>query len=259
MILVRILSGLALLLASAMPVAHAGEALVAVASNFAEPADRLAQAFQDATGHTITISTGSTGRLYTQIVQGAPFDAFLAADTVRPERLENEGLAIAGSRTTYAIGRLAVWDRLPDSTAASPLQRLIDGDYRRLAIANPELAPYVAAAMSVLRDRLEVADASSARQVLGENIGQTFTFVATGNADLGLVALSQLRGRGEALGGRYCVIPAGWHAPIRQQAVLLTRGSGNAAAQAWMTFLASEEAAAILDAFGYDVEADGTP
>lgn len=249
---------LAVALLAIMTVASGGQARaemarLAVASNFAEPMQALAEVFAASTGHTVIVATGSTGRLYAQIVNGAPFDAFLAADTVRPARLVEDGLAVAGSVQTYATGRLALMD-LADTTAGmpSPLHRLQAGDYRRLALANPDLAPYGAAAHQVLA-HLELQTASASRQVFGENIGQTYAFIATGNADLGFVALSQIRQPGSAPAGRHDIIPADWHDPIRQDSVLLLRGAGNEAARAFLDFLASPEARDIIAAHGYEV------
>lgn len=232
--------------------ARADTARLAVASNFSEPMQALAEAFAASTGHTLIVSTGSTGRLYAQIVNGAPFEVFLAADTVRPARLVENGLAIADSVRTYAIGRLAVMDMTdPAADTPPPLQRLQAGDYRRLALANPDLAPYGAAARQVL-DYLELQTASASRQVFGENIGQTYAFIATGNADLGFVALSQIRQPGSASAGRHDLVPDDWHDPIRQNAVLLVGGRDNEAARAFMDFLASPEARDIIAAHGYE-------
>ena len=248
---------LAVALLAALTAALGGQARadivrLAVASNFAEPMQTLAEAFSAGTGHTLIISNGSTGRLYAQIVNGAPFDVFLAADTVRPARLVEDGLAAAGSAQTYATGRLALMEP-GDATAGtpSPLQRLQSGDYRRLALASPDLAPYGAAAHQVLA-HLDLQTASASRQVFGENIGQTYAFVATGNADLGFVALSQIRHPGSAPAGRYDLIPAGWHDPIRQDAVLLERSNDNEAARAFLDFLALPEARDIIAAHGYE-------
>lgn len=230
--------------------ARAEEALVAVAANFADPAERLAESFEGETGHRIRLATGSTGRLYAQIVQGAPFDVFLAADRARPARLVEEGLAVPETLRTYAVGRLALWSR--EDGPASPLERLRAGDYRRLALASPDLAPYGAAAMQSL-ERLGVLETARERLVFGENVSQAYAFVATGNADLGLVALAQVR-RPEAseVEGEFETVPMDWHAPIRQDAVLLRHGAENAAALAWLDYLAGPEAQAILAAYGYE-------
>lgn len=221
---------------------------VAVAANFTRPAEALADAFTAANGHTVVLTTGSTGLLYAQIVHGAPFDVFLSADTARPARLVAEGHAVTGSTRTYAVGRLALW--APQSREGDPLVRLRAGHYRRLALANPELAPYGTAARQVLT-HLGLEAAVADRLVFGENVAQTHAFLATGNADLGFVSLAQLAGRPPS--GRHTVIPAAWHDPVRQDAVLLTRGAGNPAARAWLDFLASPAGQAILEEFGYEV------
>lgn len=225
---------------------------VAVASNFDEPMLALAGAFSARTGHTLLVANGSTGHLYAQIVNGAAVDIFLAADTARPARLVEDGLAVADSVQTYAIGRLALMEPAGATAGTpSPLQRLQSGDYRRLALANPDLAPYGAAARQVL-DHLELQTASASRQVFGENIGQTYAFIATGNADLGFVALSQIRHPGSAPSGRHDLVPDDWHDPIRQDAVLLERSRDNGAARAFMDFLASPEARNIIATHGYE-------
>lgn len=241
------LLALVLTLLPAAP-ARAETVHVAVAANFTRPAEFLAEAFTAASGHEVLLTTGSTGLLYAQIVHGAPFDVFLAADRARPARLVVEGHAVAGSARTYATGRLALWD--PQASAGDPMDRLRSGRFRRLALANPELAPYGAAAQQVL-GRLGLADTAAGRLVHGENIAQTHAFVATGNADLGLVALAQLTGNEAS--GRFTIIPAAWHDPIRQDAVLLARGGDNAAARAWLDFLASPRARDIIEGFGYEV------
>lgn len=239
----------ALFLLAASP-ARAEEALVAVATNFAEPAEAMAERFRAQTGHTVRLATGSTGRLYAQIAQGAPFDVFLAADEARPARLVEEGLALAGTRRTYATGRLALWSR--QASSQSPLERLHGGAYRRLAVASPQLAPYGAAAEQSLV-HLGLLEQARERLVFGENIGQTYTFLVTGNADLGFVALSQLRRPGRAApAGQYEIVPSDWHDPVRQDVVLLVHGAQNAAARAWLDFLAGPEAAAILAGYGYE-------
>lgn len=239
------LLALALTLLPPMP-AGAETVRVAVAANFTRPAELLAEAFEAASGHDVVLTTGSTGLLYTQIVHGAPFDVFLSADRERPARLVADGRAVAGSARTYAIGRLALW--APQARNDDPVDRLRAGRYRRLALANPELAPYGAAARQVL-GHLGLEDAVAGRLVFGENIAQTHAFLATGNADLGFIALAQLAGRQP--GGRYTVIPAAWHDPVRQDAVLLTRGAGKPAARAWLDFLVSPAAQPILGGFGY--------
>ena len=226
--------------------AAAGEALVAVAANFAAPMQELEAAFEKTSGHALTVSAGSTGKLYAQIANGAPFDILLAADTERPERLEAEGRAVAGSRFTYAAGRLALWSADPALIGETGAV-LREGKFRRLAIANPVLAAYGAAAMDVLNG-LGLAETLRLRIVMGENIGQAFAMVASGNAELGFVALSQVA---EDEKGSRWIPPAASYAPIRQDAALLSRAAENEAALAFLEYLKSDEARAIMEKYGY--------
>ena len=236
----------------ALAAAHtmAGEARVAVAANFAAPMQRIAADFERASGHRLLLSTGATGKFFVQIANGAPFEVFLAADDETPARLEREGLAVPGSRFTYAIGRLVLWS----SRAGYVDERgevLERGDFRHLALANPKTAPYGAAAEETLR-RLGLLEKLRPRFVQGENIAQTFQFVASGNAELGFVALAQVSGRGTPAGGSLWVVPAAMHAPIRQDAALLARGRDNPAAQAFLAYLKSDQAKAVIRAYGYE-------
>lgn len=233
-------AALLLLLLTALPARAAG-VLVAVASNFAEPAGEIAAGFEAATGHRVILSAGATGALYARIVNGAPYDVLLAADAERPARLEAEGRAVPGSRFTYAVGRLVLWSPDPERIADGPAA--IAAMTGRLAIAHPDLAPYGAAAAEML-----AALGLDPPLVRGENVGQAYALVATGNAELGLVAAAQLR-HGE--GSRW-LVPADLHAPIRQDAVLLRDGP---AARAFLDWLRGPEAAAVIAAWGY--EADG--
>lgn len=244
----------ALVFAASAPLARsalAAEATVAVATNFTHPSEALETLFAAHTGHQLRLSSGSTGQLYAQIVNGAPYDVFLAADQRRPRLLEERGLAVRGSRLTYAIGALTLWS--PDAArvgGAGPAL-LRRGEFRHLAIANPELAPYGLAARQVLQ-ALGLWEALAPKLVRGENIAQAFQYVATGNAELGFVALSQvLSPRNPTPGSRWDV-PRSLHAPIRQDAVLLARGRDNAAAGAFLEFLRSPKAAALIRSFGYD-------
>ncbi|MDD3449969.1 MAG: molybdate ABC transporter substrate-binding protein [Gammaproteobacteria bacterium] len=229
--------------------ARAGEVSVAVAANFKATLEEVGAAFTRATGHQVLASSGSTGKLYTQITQGAPFAVLLAADSARPERLEREGHAVAGSRFTYAVGRLVLWSPDPDRVDAEGAV-LRDPGLQRLAIANPRSAPYGAAAQEVL-EGLGLWDALQPRLVRGENIGQTFQFVASGNAPLGFVALAQVRAGGQP--GSQWLVPQALHAPIEQQAVLLGSGANNPAARAFLDYLRGPEAVAIIERYGYDV------
>lgn len=220
---------------------------VAVASNFSRPATELAARFADETGITVRISSGSTGKLYAQILNGAPFDAFLAADAERPALLEASGDAVAGSRFTYATGALVLWSR-SESDCLEALRSLDSG---HIALANPATAPYGRAA----RDFLEAAgywELVSARAVYGESIAQTLQFVATGNAALGFVARSQLAT--PQLPDATCTwdVPATSHTSIEQQAVLLKRAADSAAARRFIDFLRSAGARDILRRYGYE-------
>jgi molybdate transport system substrate-binding protein len=228
------------------PGARAAAATIAVAANFADPAMALAERFEAATGHDLVLVFGSTGKLYAQIRNGAPFDALLAADVERPRRLEAEGAAVAGTRFTYAVGTLVLWsprEGLVDAGGAV----LRDGGYRFVAIANPDLAPYGAAARQVL-ERLGLWSALRPRLVRGESIGQAFQFVSTGNAELGFVALSQLDGSRRSRSGSRWVVPGEMHEPIEQQAVRL---SDHPAAVAFLEFIRSEPARSLIAAYGY--------
>lgn len=231
----------------------AGEALVAVATNFAEVMSHLQAGFEAETPHTLRVTTGSTGKLYAQIVAGAPFDVLLAADQARPERLEAEGLAVAGSRFTYATGAIALWSADPERIGADGAAVLRAGGFRRLAIANPELAPYGVAARQALEALGVWADVAP-RVVMGENIGQVFGMVATGNAELGVVAASQLLGAGRPAAGSTWAIPPDLYAPIRQDAVLLLRASENDAARALLRFLRRDDVREDIRAFGYGAD-----
>lgn len=229
------------------------EAVVAVAANFSEVAERLAKDFERESGHRLTFVAGSTGKLYAQLANGAPFDAFLAADRESPEQLEKESLAVAGSRFTYATGRLTLWSREPGLVGRDGAATLRQGNFRLLAIANPALAPYGAAAKQTL-ESLGLWQRFKDRIVMGQTIGQAHTLVASGNADLGFVALSSvLSPRNKAKGSRWDV-PSHLHAPIRQDAVLLARGAGNPAARGFLAFLRSERAKAVMASYGYGVD-----
>ena len=239
-------------LALATPAAS-GEAVVAVAANFTEVAERLEADFERDSAHTLTFVVGSTGKLYAQIAHGAPFDAFLSADRASPERLEKEGLAVAGSRFTYATGRLTLWSREPGRVGADGAATLRRGEFRLLAIANPELAPYGEAARQTL-ENLGLWRSLQGKVVMGETVGQAHAMVASGNAELGFVALSYvLSPRNETPGSRWDV-PAELYEPIRQDAVLLKRAAGNPAARGFLAFLRSAEARTVIEGYGYRVE-----
>ncbi len=229
----------------------AGSVTVAVAANFVTPARQIGKAFQQNSEHTVVISSGSTGKLFAQIEHGAPFDLFLAADSRRPQLLEQNGKAVPGSRFTYALGKIVLWSPRPGYVDDRG-DILKQGDFRRLAIANPRLAPYGMAARQVM-EKLGVWKGLRGRLVQGENIAQTFQFVASGNASLGFVALAQIRAAGNS--GSVWEIPDELYQPIRQQAVLLQRGKNSAAANAFFHYLQSSEVRELIRNMGYEVAA----
>jgi molybdate transport system substrate-binding protein len=232
----------------ARPVA-AGEVHVAVAANFAPVLERLAAEFERATGHRVLASPGSTGKLFAQIENGAPFEVFLSADAERPQKLEASGAAVAGSRFTYALGRLVLWSPRPGLVDGRG-RVLAGGRFQHLAIANPETAPYGAAARQVLA-RLGLAERLAPRLVQGEDVGQTYQFVATGNAELGFVALSQVLTPGGTPHGSLWVVPGQFYDRLEQQAVLLTRGKDEPAARAFLEFLKGATARRTIKQAGY--------
>jgi len=229
----------------------AGEARVAVAANFAEPLKAVSAVLEKTTGHTLNVTVGATGKLYAQIRNGAPFDVLLAADTRTPALLEKDGLTQAGSRFTYATGKLVLWSSDP-SRIDGKGEVLRGGQFRKLAYANPKVAPYGTAAVQVM-DTLGLTPALAPKLVQGESIGQTFSFVHTGNAELGFVAMSQVLDGGRLKSGSMWVIPQDLYNPIRQDAVLLQRGAGNEAAQALMKLLQSPAVKDLIRSYGYAV------
>ena len=231
--------------------AQAGEVRVAVAANFAGPFQKIAADFAAATGHTAVPITGSTGKFYAQITSGAPFDVLLAADEKIPRQLEDEGLAVRGQRFTYARGRLVLWSARAGYVDGSG-EVLRKGTFAHLALADPTLAPYGAAAVQTLK-ALGVYDAIAPRMVQGENITQTQQFIASGNAELGFLALSQVMVPGQPARGSWWVVPATLYDPIRQDAVLLKKGEGNVAASALLQYLRSDRARAVILSHGYEL------
>lgn len=227
--------------------ARAGETQVAIAANFTAPAKEIAAAFQKATGHTAVLSFGASGAFYTQLTHGAPFELFLSADAERPQRAEQEGFAVPKTRFTYAIGRIVLYSARPGLVDAkgAVLKR---GGFATIAIADPATAPYGVAAVQAMQ-RLGVYPVLAPKIVKGSSIAQTYQFVATGAADLGFVALSQLV---DAPGGSRWIVPKALHAPIDQQVVLLKTGVANPAARAFFRFLKSPQAVAIIRRYGYE-------
>ena len=223
---------------------------VAVAANSAEPLEAIAEVFEAQTGQPVSLVLGSTGKLYAQIVNGAPFDLFLAADQERPRRLEAEGRIVPASRFTYAVGALVLWSADPDLIGSDGVAILRAGDFRRLAIANPDLAPYGLAAQQAM-ESLGVASALRPKLVMGENIGQAYAMVASGNAELGFIAASYIASPRHDGQGSAWPVPPELHEPVRQDAVLLKRAEHNAGARAFWRFLRSETAQAIFRRYGY--------
>jgi molybdate transport system substrate-binding protein len=230
----------------------AGEVRVAVASNFAPTLHELTRDFERTTDDRVLISSGSTGKLYAQISNGAPFEIFLAADAARPRRLEQDGTAVAETRFTYALGRLALWSAHPDVVDGTDAA-LREGGFRHIALANPRVAPYGTAAMELLKG-LHLWEATASRVVFGENVAQAFSFVSTGNAELGFVALAQVLGLDNENRGSFWVVPQRLHPPIEQQAVLLPPGKDNPAALRFVSYLRSAAARSIIERSGYEVE-----
>jgi molybdate transport system substrate-binding protein len=227
---------------------RADEVTIAVAANFRGALEALQSEFEAATPHRVAITSASTGQLYAQILNGAPFDILLAADQERPRLLAESGIGDASTVFTYAVGQLALWSRDEGLVTADTLARLADIPFRWLAIAHPELAPYGAAAKQVL-ENLGFWDVLTPRLVMGQNIAQTFAMAETRNAQLGFVALSQaLAYPGSA---SYVVVPSGLYEPIRQDAIVLRRAADNAGAAAFLDFIRSSRASEILGRFGY--------
>lgn len=230
-----------------MPLSAAAESFkVAVASNFKPAMESLVRVFEERTRHDASVSYGSTGKHYAQLVNGAPFDLFLSADSGRVQRLEESGKSIPDSRFTYAVGKLVLWG--PNAGFKREGGFALQGDgFRFLAIANPRTAPYGRAAEQTLR-RMQLWETLQSRIVRGENVAQAFAYVRSGNADMGLLAMSQVTGTEEIDPGSIWVVPQEFYEPIEQQAVLLTL---NQAAQAFVEFLRGSEAGAIITAYGY--------
>ncbi len=230
--------------------AHAGEVTVAVAANFAGPLARIGEGFAAATGHVLKASPGATGKFYTQIVAGgAPFDVLIAADDETPARLVKEGHAVAGTNFTYAIGQLVLWSAQPGRVDEQGAV-LAAGRFGKLAIANPKIAPYGAAALQVIQAR-GLTEAITPRLVTADSIAQAYQFVATGNAELGFVALSQVAVPGRRPAGSMWRVPQHLYGEIRQDAVLLKAGEKNPAAAALLQYLKSPAAQAVIAAYGY--------
>jgi molybdate transport system substrate-binding protein len=231
--------------------AHGAEVTVAVAANFAAPMQKIAPLFEKDTGHKAVVSLGSTGGFYAQIKNGGPFHVLLSADDETPLKLEKENLAVRGTRFTYATGKLVLWSKQAGFVDDKG-DVLRSGQFKRLAIANPKLAPYGAAALETLH-KLELFQGLQTTFVQGENIAQAFQFVNTENAQLGFVALSQVYADGKLTSGSAWMVPSHLHKPIQQDAVLLVAGKNNIAATALLAYLRTDKAKAIIRSHGYDL------
>jgi molybdate transport system substrate-binding protein len=240
----------ALALACAWLPTHAEDATIAVAANFTAPAEALQKLFEQRTPHRLKFTSGSTGQLYAQIANGAPLDALLSADREHVDQLLAAGLADDSLRFTYAVGKLALWTRETDKFKPLDLRSVARADYRWLAIANPELAPYGLAAEQALR-KLGLWDSLQSRIVRGESIAQTFALAETRNADLAFVALSQVIAYKDKHAAAAFEVPPELYEPIAQDAVLLKRARGNAAARGFVEFLREPDALRVIQGFGY--------
>jgi molybdate transport system substrate-binding protein len=231
--------------------AQAGDVSVAVAANFTGPMEKISPAFEKATGHKALVAYGTVGKFYSQIKNGAPFEVFVSADETTPARLEKDGLAEPSSGFTYAIGKLVLWSATP-GLVDNKGEVLKGGNFKHLSIANPKMAVYGAAAVEAMK-KLGVDAVLEPKLVFGENITQAYQFAATGNAELGFVALSQIYKDGQYAAGSYWLVPPALYSQIRQDAVLLTLGKDNPAALALLVYLKSDAAKQVIRAHGYEL------
>jgi molybdate transport system substrate-binding protein len=240
---------LAILLAAYATTSRAEEAVLAVAANFSAPMQQIALLFQKDTGHKIKLSFGASGAIYAQIKNGAPFHVFMSADQSTPQKLALEGLAVPNSRFTYATGQLALWSKQKDLVDGNG-QILKSNSIQRVAVANPKLAPYGAAALETITS-LGLLNDLQPKLVQGDNISQTYQFVFTQNAPIGFVALSQIYANGTMTAGSAWIVPSHLYKPIEQDAILLQKGLDNAAAKALMLYLKGEKARQVIRSYGY--------
>ena len=245
--LLRIFTTILLLVISFSP--YAATTLVAVAANFSKPMSEIAIEFEKVTGHSAKLSLGSSGKFVSQIENGGPFDVLLSADETGPQKLTQEGYAVLNSQFTYALGKLVLWSATPGYVDDQGTV-LSTGNFKHIAIADPKLAPYGAAAMEVLKNK-GLQTKLQPIMVMGENIAQTYQFVSTGNAELGFIALSQVINNGKISKGSAWTVPITDYSPIKQGAVLLKLGANNPAALALLDYLKSAPALAIIEKYGY--------
>jgi molybdate transport system substrate-binding protein len=243
---------IAFLITSLVSIAcHADEVQVAVAANFTAPMKEIAADFERETGHKVVSSFGATGKYYAQIKNGAPFEILLAADDETPAKIEKEGAAPAGTRFTYAIGKLVLWSAQP-GLVDDKGNVLKTGNFAHLAIASPKVAPYGAAAIEVLK-KMDLLAAIEPKFVQGENISQAHQFVVSGNAPLGFVAMAQVYEGGKLKSGSAWIVPSTLYSPIRQDAIVLAKGKGKPAADAFIKYLKGEKARNVIRSYGYDL------
>ena len=245
----RLIITFSLVLFSALT--NAETTLVAVASNFTKPMTEIAAEFEKATGHTAKLSFSSSGKFVSQIENGAPFEVFLSADESSPLRLEKDGFAVSGSIHTYAIGKLILWSSIPEFIDDQG-EVLTNGKFEHIALADPKLAPYGAAAVDYL-NRKKLLEKLQPFMVMGENISQTHQLISSGNVELGFIALSQVSEKGKITSGSGWIVPQNFYAPMKQDAVLLKTGDENPAAKALLDYLKSAPALAIIKKYGCDL------
>jgi molybdate transport system substrate-binding protein len=225
--------------------------LVAVAANFSKPMAEIVSQFEKTTGHSVKLSFGSSGKFVSQLENGGPFEVLLSADEKGPEKLEQAGLTVPNTRFVYALGKLVLWSSKPNFVDDKG-KILMTSNFKHLALADPKVAPYGAAAIDVLK-KMKLLEKLQPLFVQGENIAQTYQFISTANAELGFLALSQVIENGKIVGGSSWIIPDNLHAPIRQGAVLMKKGAENPAARALIDYLKSIPALAIINKYGYDL------
>lgn len=230
---------------------QAGEVQVAVAANFTAPMQKIAADFERDTGHKAVLVFGATGRFYAQIANGGPFEVLLAADDETPARLEKDMLAAPNTRYTYAVGKLVLWSAR-EGVVDDKGEILRKDTFKHIALANPKTAPYGAAAIEAM-GKLGVLPALQPKFVQGENIAQTHQFVATGNAEVGFVALSQVYKDGRLSGGSGWIVPSSLHQPILQDAVILTKGMHNPVSRALLDYLKGSKAKNVIRSYGYEL------
>ena len=228
---------------------NAGEVNAAVAANFTKPMQEIVAQFEKKTGNTVKLSFGSSGKFYSQIKQGAPFDVFISADVKNPKLLEDDGTAVKGSRFVYAQGKLVLWSKQSGFVDAKGAV-LHDGKFNKLAYADAKLAPYGLAAKETM-EKMGLWDSLQGKLVTGESIAQTYQFAASGNAELAFIALSQITKDGKVMDGSYWLVPGDHYSPIEQSAELLTAAKDKAAAQALLDYLKSDEARKVISSYGY--------